>query len=221
MADTKLTGLTTISAVAAEDLIYVVDDPSGTPASTKATVTQLSAAVETALAGQQHLYVPAAAMVSRTTSGAATGTAETTTNKVMLESFDFDTAADEHVQFSVQMPKNWNEGTLVCQFVWSHAATTTNFGVAWFIQAGAFADGDASDTAFGTAVSAVDTGGTTDDIYISPETSAMTVAGTPGAEEWVVFQVYRDVSDASDNMAIDARLHGVKIHWTNDAANAD
>jgi hypothetical protein len=41
MVDTKLTGLTAISSIATEDLLYVVDDPSGTPASTKATMTQL------------------------------------------------------------------------------------------------------------------------------------------------------------------------------------
>jgi hypothetical protein len=42
MADEKLTELDAIASVAAEDLLYVVDDPSGTPAPTKATVTQLS-----------------------------------------------------------------------------------------------------------------------------------------------------------------------------------
>lgn len=168
--------------------------------------------------GQQTIWVPAGAMVSRTTTGAASGSIELATNDVMLTSYDFDTAADEHVQFAIQMPKGWDEGTIIAQFVWSHPATATNFGVVWFIQAVAFADGDAGDTAFGTAVSATDTGGTTDDIYISPETSAMTVAGTPGAEEYVIFQIYRDVSDASDTLAVDARLHGVKLHYTLDAA---
>ena len=63
----------------------------------------------------------------------------------------------------------------------------------------------------------VDTGGTTDDLYISPESSAHTVQGTPGAEEFVVFEIFRDVSDAGDTMAVDARLHGVKLHYTTDA----
>jgi len=41
MADSKLTALSAISAVAAADLIYMVDDVAGTPTSTKATITQL------------------------------------------------------------------------------------------------------------------------------------------------------------------------------------
>ena len=171
--------------------------------------------------GKQTIWVPAVAMYARTTSGAAAGTVETTTNDVMLKTLDFDTTTQEFVQFAIQMPKSWNEGTLICQFVWSHAATTTNFGVAWQIQAVAFANDDALDAAFGTAVTVTDTGGTTNDLYITDETSAMTVAGTPAAEEYVVFQIARAPANASDTMAIDARLHGVKIHYTVDAAKDD
>jgi hypothetical protein len=171
--------------------------------------------------GQQTIWLPAGAMVTRTTSGAASGSVETSTNKVMLKTLDFDTTTQEFTQFAIQMPKGWNESTLICQFVWSHPATTTNFGVVWAIEAVAFANDDAADTAFGTAVEIADTGGTTNDIYISDETAALTVAGTPGAEEWVVFQVKRVPANASDTMAVDARLHGVKIHYTIDAAKDD
>jgi hypothetical protein len=92
----------------------------------------------------------------------------------------------------------------------------------WQIAAAAFADDDGLDAlAFGTAVTATDTGGTTNDLYISPETSAMTVAGSPGAEEYVIFQVARVPANGSDTMAIDARLHGVKLHYTTSSATDD
>jgi hypothetical protein len=169
--------------------------------------------------GQKTIWVPAVAMVARTTNGAASGSAETSSNKVMIRTLDFDATTQEFAQFAIQMPKGWDEGTLIAQFVWSHAATTTNFGVVWAIEAVAFANDDTLDAAFGTAVTATDTGGTTNDLYISPETSAMTVAGSPGAEEYVVFQVKRVPSDGSDTMAIDARLHGVKIHYTDNATD--
>ncbi len=169
------------------------------------------------LVGQQTIWIPAGAMTARTSAGAAGGSIETSTNKVMGESFDFDTSADEHIQFAIQMPKGWDEGTLIFQIVWSHPSTTTNFGVAFFMQAVAFANSDTLETAFGTAISVEDTGGTTDDVFISPESAAITVAGSPSAEEYVIFQVYRDVTDGADTMAVDARLHGVKVHYTIDA----
>lgn len=171
--------------------------------------------------GQRTFYVPAGQMVSRTTNGPAAGSLETTTNKVMLETLDFDTTTAEYAQFSVLMPKGWDLGTVVFEAVWSHPSTTVNFGVAWALQAVSFIDGTAADTAFGTAVVRADTGGTTDDVYITPESTAITVAGTPGNEEWVVFQIYRDVADGSDNLAVDARLHGVKIGYTEQSLTDD
>lgn len=171
--------------------------------------------------GQQTIWVPAGAMTPRTTNGAASGSTELATNDVMLKYLAFDTATSEAAQFMIQMPKSWDEDTLVCQFVWAHPSTTTNFGVTWGIRAVAFANDDAMDTAFGTAQEVADTGGTTSDCYITSETSALTVAGSPGAEELVCFEVYRDPTDGSDTMAVDAYLIGVKIHYTIDAAKDD
>ncbi|MEN6644291.1 MAG: hypothetical protein ABFE08_17770 [Armatimonadia bacterium] len=175
----------------------------------------------TDVTGQQTIWVPAGAMTSRTTNGAASGSIETTTNKVMLRTLDFDTAVEEYAQFAVQMPKSWDAGTLICQFIWSHAATTTNFGVVWGIQAMSLGDGGAADTAFGTPIYVSDTGGTTNNIYITAETTAVTVGSTPTAENLVVFQVSRSPTSGSDTLAADARLHGVKVHYTTNAAKDD
>ena len=46
MVDVKISALSAISAVAAEDLIAIIDDPSGTPASRKATFTQILAFID-------------------------------------------------------------------------------------------------------------------------------------------------------------------------------
>ncbi len=165
--------------------------------------------------GRHTIWVPAGAMVARTTNGAASGTVETTTNKVMLKTLDFDASTIEYAQFAIRMPKGWNEGTVSAVFVWSHAATTTNFKVSWGLQAVAISDDDALDAAFGTAQYANDTGGTTNDAYASPETSAITIAGTPAAEDLVIFQVLRKADDGTnDTLAIDARLHGVTLYIT-------
>ena len=171
--------------------------------------------------GQQTIWVPASGMIPATTNGAAFGSSETTTNKVMVTTLDFDTTTEEFAQFMIQMPKSWNEGTLVAQFVWTHAATTTNFGVCWGFEAVAISDDDASDAAWGTEVATTDTGGTTGDVYISAESSAVTVGGTPAAEDLVAFRVTRVVGNGGDTMAIDAKLIGVKIHYTTDAGTDD
>lgn len=165
--------------------------------------------------GKHTIWVPAAAMTPRTTNGAAPGSTETATNKLMLSGLDFDASTIEYAQFAIQMPESWDEGTITAKFTWKHAATTTNFGVSWGIQGVALSDDDAADAAFGTAIYANDTGGTAGDIYRSPETAAVTIAGTPSAGDYVVFQVLRKADDGTnDTLAIDAGLLGVSVFYT-------
>jgi len=174
--------------------------------------------------GEQTIWVPAGAMEPRVTTAPATSNAvEIGTSLLALRTMDFATDADDHAGFSVLMPKGWDAGTLVAQFVWSTtgAQTAGLDGVAWFIRAGAYASSDVLTTALGTAVGVTqDHSATANDVMITSETAAITVAGTPGAEEWVYFEIYRDVSDAADDLDIDARLHGVKIHYKT-SANTD
>ena len=47
----------------------------------------------------------------------------------------------------------------------------------------------------------------------------MTVAGSPAAGELTYFQLLRDAADGSDTFTGDARVLGVKIFYTTDAAN--
>lgn len=170
--------------------------------------------------GQQTIWMPAGAMTATTTNGAASGSEELATNDVMKSYLAFDDSTNEYACFEIQMPKSWDEGTLVAQFVWYTTAITGD--CIWGLQATAVADDDAQDTAYGTAQEVTDTAkGTAKDVAISGETSAITVSGTPGAEELVQFKVYRDGADVSDTMTGDALLLGVKIHYTTEALTDD
>ena len=169
-------------------------------------------------AGLHSIWIPATAMAARTTNGAASGTAEMATNKNMFKTLDFDTTTQEFSQFAIRMPKSWNEGTVTFAPVWSHPATTTNFGVAFGLAGVGISNDDPGDAAFGTAQTSVDTGGTTNDIYEGPTSSAITIAGTPQAGDYVMFQINRTVADGGDTMAVDARLHGIILFYTIDAA---
>lgn len=183
-----------------------------------------TAALTSDFIGQQTIWVPAAAMEPRVTTAPATSAAvEIGTSLIALRTMNFATDADDHAGFAIQMPKGWDEGTIIAQFVWSTDGTQTagNDGVAWFIRAGAYASSDLLTTALGTAIGInQDHSATANDVMITSETAAITVANA-SAEEWVYFEIYRDVSDAADDLDIAARLHGVKIHYTVDAGKDD
>jgi hypothetical protein len=168
--------------------------------------------------GKQAIYISAAAMTPSATGGcAALATIASAANQPDIQTLNFDTTTQEFAQFSMVMPKKWNEGTVTYKAHWSHAATTTNFGVAWQLQGVAVSDDDAIAVAYGTAVTVTDTGGTTNDLYQTAESGAVTIGGTPAAEDMVFFRFARDPANGSDNMAIDARLHGITVYVTTDA----
>lgn len=171
--------------------------------------------------GRQAIYVSAGAMRPSVTGGcAALSGIASASDQPDIVTLDFDATTQEYAQFSVVMPKKWNEGTITFVPHWSHAATTVNFGVVWDLQAVAVSNDDAIAVAFGTAQTSTDTGGTTNDLYTGPESSAITVAGPPAAEDMVFFRLSRVTSNGSDTMAIDARLHGITLYVTT-AAGTD
>jgi len=171
------------------------------------------------IAGKETMWVPASAMYGPTTNPADAAQVETTATRPDLKVFDFDASTKQYTQFTVAMPKSWNEGTLTYIVYWS--PSTTNTGNAIFgLQAVACADSDTIDVAYGTAIEVTDAGiGTVEDQQITSESSAMTVAGSPAAGEQTYFQLYRDAADGSDTFTGECRVLGVKIFYTTDAAN--
>jgi hypothetical protein len=211
MADTKISDLTAGTALAGTEVMPTVQGG----ATVKHTFNQVKTLMG---ANLRSLWIPAAGIRPSSTGGcAALALVATSANQPDISSLDFDATTAEYAQFWVRMPKNWNEGTITAQFYWSHAATTTNFGARWGIQGVAVSDDDTIGVAYGTAQEVTDTGGTTNDLYVSSATSAITIAGTPAAGDMCAFRVYRDPVNAGDTMAIDARLHGVAIFYTTDS----
>ena len=161
--------------------------------------------------GRRTAFIPAASFTPTLTNGAEFGQVELVTNDVMLKSLDFDPSTRENAQIMIFLPKGYDGGTFFCIFVWSHSTTATNYGVTFGAEMRALADSGAMDQVFGTAVEVTDTGGTTDDLYISPETAAITAAGAPAGQQFLSLNIYRDPVDAGDDLAIDARLLGVAL----------
>ena len=171
------------------------------------------------IAGKETIWIPSNAMYGATTNPADAQQVETTATRPDMKVLDFDAGTDEFAQFTVAMPKSWNEGTVTYQVYWTPASTNTGdciFG----LQGVACADGDTIDVAYGTAITVTDAGiGTVEDQQVSAESSAVTIAGSPAAGEQTYFQLYRDANAGGDTFSADARVLGVKLFYTTDAAN--
>lgn len=158
------------------------------------------------------MYVPASAMYPSTTAPCGSLTqVESSTNDVNIKVLDFDGAgtSKEYAEFGIQSPSYWDASTVTVQFVWY--ATAGSGTVNWEIQGLALSDDDALDTAYGTLQEVTDTLLATGDVHITAETSAVTIAGSPVAGDWLQFKVARD--PANDTNTSDARLMGVRIRF--------
>ena len=170
--------------------------------------------------GTHTVFIPAGAMRPTVSNGCAAITdVETTAGRPDMQVLDFDASADEHAQFQIAFPKSWDEGTITFQVFWTSTATDTD-GVAWGLQGVSVSDGDTIDVAYGTAVVVTDLNqSTAEDLYVTSVSGAVTLAGTPAAADMSYFRIFRDVSDAADTAAEDARLIGVKLFYTVDAGD--
>ena len=169
------------------------------------------------VAGKESIWIPSLAMKPTTSNGCSLITSvETTSGRPDMIVFDFDKDSDEFAQFSIAFPKSWDAGTVTFQFYWSGIAATTN--VTMTLQGVSFADNDSIDTAYGTAVAVTDAAqGAVEELLVSAESAAITIAGSPGENELTYFRIGRDVSE--DNMAGDCRLHGIKLFFNTDTKN--
>ena len=169
--------------------------------------------------GRTARWIPARDMSPSASGGcAALATIASAANRPDIQTLDFDATTPEFAQFAILMPKRWDRGTVTFAPVWSHAAAAS-FGVVWELQAVAVSNDDAIAVAYGAAVGSTDTGGTTNDVYVGPESAAITVAGSPAAGDVVFFRLARAPANGSDTLNVDARLHGIDLYFNCAAEN--
>ena len=204
----------TIGSATTPAAVSIAGDGTVNLATAGATVN--SAVIKTA--GTETIYVPASAMYPNTTNGcAALAQVELTAGRPELKVLDFDKDSDEFAQFTVAFPKSWNGGTVTFRAFWVGIAATT--GIAWGLQAISVGDNAEADAAFGTAVVVTDDSqGDVTEVLVTDTSGALTISGA-GDDKMTFFQIFRDVSDANDDMAGDARLVGIQLFFTTDATN--
>ena len=176
------------------------------------------ASAEVKFAGVETIWIPAVAMYPNSTNGCADIEQVELSNGPEIKVLDFDPSSDENAQFAIAMPKSWNEGTVTFQAYFTVTGTNTGT-VAWGLSGVALSDNDSINTAFGTNVVATAKAhsGTSNDLNVTAESGAVTIAGTPAVGDQCYFQIMRDVS--ADNQSGDARLLGIKMFFTTNAAN--
>ena len=148
------------------------------------------------------------------TSPAGTGTVEMATNKQNFKYISFADGSNSYAEWGLVIPADYGGGPLTFNVYWMHPATTVNFGVRWALQAYAYGDSGAGDIAWGSAAGVSDTGGTTDDIFISGTSANLALGGSPAAGQFAQFRAYRAPAHADDTMAVAAYLLGILLTYT-------
>ena len=195
----------------------IADNAIGTLAIADDAVTSDKVANDIKVAGIETIYIPAAAMYPNSTAGCGDLEQVELSNGPELKCLDFDASSDENAQFTVAFPKSWNEGTVTFQSFFTVTGTNTGT-VAWGLSGVSFADNANINTAFGTNVVATAKAhsGTSNDMNVAAVSGAVTITNA-AVDTQTYFQVMRDVT--ADSQTGDARLLGIKLFFTTDAAN--
>ena len=182
--------------------------------------TVASAAIKTA--GKETIWIPASAMtVSVNAPSAAVASIDSGSVNTTVPVLDFDPgSSDEVATFNIAFPKAWNAGTITARFFWTNSDANAG-NVVWGLQGVCIADSGALDSAMTDTGEVIQDANitTSGDLMVTSSTPAITINGA--ADDGVCFfNVFRDASDTTnDTYASDARLVGVQVFYTTDAAN--
>jgi len=134
---------------------------------------------------------------------------QTSSNKVCIKGTLFPAlSSDTNHEFGFVMPLNWDGGTITGKPYFRTASPTADGSTIIFgLQGISYGSGDTLDAAWGTAQDSllavvVSTNGL---MTIGPETSPITLAGTPAGGEYVQMRTYRK---GADTFATDVWLLG-------------
>jgi len=167
--------------------------------------------------GIHDIWIGAVGMWPATTAGcAALAQTELPTNDVDIQTLDFATGADEFAQFTVTLPRNFDNATMTFTAYWTAASGSGT--VQWSMAVLARSNDDPLDAAFTDETAATaDTLLTANDLHIAPTSANLTITGMVDSD-LLQCRIRRDVS--GDTLGVDAKLIGVMLHITTDAATS-
>jgi hypothetical protein len=154
-------------------------------------------------------------MTPSVTNGASADTLQFTDGT--YNSYDylaFDGATQEHANFQMTMPFEWNRGPLQVKFYW-RGTTDSTADVLWGINAAAITDGEVLDTQQNTFVTVADTGlSDSSKLSISAPLEFTVANASTDIGDLILFRVMRDADDSGDTYnSNDAHLLGARIQY--------
>jgi hypothetical protein len=178
-------------------------------------VESISSSVDSMSSINSSFMLSAGGITPAATNGCASPETKTSSTQLItykVAAFDKDTV--EIGWWNHPLPSDYDGGTITYKVHWGHPAATA-YKVAWDLAAIAVGNDDAIDTAVGTVQQVNDEGGTTNDLYITSESTNVTIAGTPAAGDMVYWRLRRVANDGTnDTLDVDAWLQYVEITYT-------
>lgn len=174
--------------------------------------------------GYEPVWIPASAMVARSTNGASWAAQELPTTDTMLETFSFAGDVDRAVQCTIGTPGGWDENGILVQFEWLPLEAGSTLDTVLAARAKCIGDDADPDSAWGSAVQLSDTVQTVGNLHRTGFINSVTVANaTAGCGMWL--EVIREATDVLDTIhdgasgAVAVDLWAVRVLFKIDEAH--
>jgi hypothetical protein len=200
MADTKLADLTALTTPSGDDLLYVVDDPAGTPLDRKLTVSALKLFVANKSLTR---FTP----LDNQPPAANFATLDTRNSVAVL---DFDDATDEAAVFVSVIPQAATLSSGIKVRIFWAASTATSGDCVWSAEFEDTSGHDIDSDGFDTATTATTTTSGTSGVVNVTEITCTTIDSLAAGDAFRV-KISRDANDAADTMTGDAELVAVEL----------
>ena len=194
----KISELTADTAPTGDDLVPLVNDPSGTPGTRKATLANLAAS-----APFSGLYAPLSPITVPANALAATSGSPSLVS-LGVSYWAMDPSSIEGVHGVVSLPPTWNTYNAIA--LWDNAGAGTG-DVSWRLDTCGFGAAASSWASFTNGVAVVGTAGAQN---VEVHTTLVSGAAVPAGGE-LSFRVFRLATAGGDTLANDAGLAAVRF----------